>query len=156
MSSTRVTTLVLLLAVLCSATVQAATTRRLLIRFEAGVAGEPVSDPRCAAPMVLVELEGSGRSNVLGAVVAEASHCIIDDPSDPGINDGLMTIIGEDGTIDLTYSGTDDAGDLSGVFIITGGTGAYAGATGEGTFSGIADSATNTGSVLMRGRITLP
>jgi len=156
MKSNRVMSLLLLVAALGSAAVEARPASRLLIRFEAGVVGEPVSDPRCAAPMVLVELEGSGRSNVLGAIDVEASHCIIDDPSDPGINDGVMTIMAEEGTLSLSYSGTDDGGDLSGVFIITGGTGAYAGATGEGTFTGIADSATNTGSVLMRGRITLP
>jgi hypothetical protein len=158
MRSTRISFLVLLLAALCAATAVAAppTARRFQMRLEASVVGDPITPSRCTDPMVLIELEGSGRSNVLGEVTAEASHCVIDDPADPGINDGVMTIVGEDGSIDLTYSGTDDDGDLNGVFIITGGTGAYAGASGEGTFTGIADRSTNSGSLQFRGRISVP
>jgi hypothetical protein len=156
MTARRIAILCLLLTGLGVMTAEAARSRRFVARLNLELIGPPVSPSRCAPPLVLVELEGEGRVNRLGAVTAEASHCIVDDPADEGVSEGLLTITAGDGALELTYSGTDVDGDLSGVFIITGGSGELAGATGEGTFSGIAVPEENRGFVLLRGRLTVP
>jgi len=111
MTARRIAILCLLLTGLGVMTAEAARSRRFVARLNLELIGPPVSPSRCAPPLVLVELEGEGRVNRLGAVTAEA---------------------------------------------ITGGSGELAGATGEGTYSGIAVPEENRGFVLLRGRLTVP
>jgi hypothetical protein len=156
MTGKRLSALLGLSIALAPAAAGAAPPGRFVANLELALVGGPTSPSRCAPPMVLVELEGTGRATRLGAVAAEASHCIIDDPADEGVSDGLLTLTDDGGSLELAYSGTDVAGDLSGVFLITGGTGEFAGATGEGTFSGIAVREEDRGFVLLRGRLSVP
>jgi hypothetical protein len=128
--------------------------RRFRVRVDLAQTGGPVADPsRCAAPTEVVFLEGTGNGAGLGRVTVTASHCIIDDPADPNFGNGLMTISGGRGDIFLSYSGTDTGGVLEGTFTITGGTGAYAGATGGGTFSGLGSATEQRGSGVLEGTI---
>ena len=152
----RIGVLFVLLAALGAGTADAARSRRFVARLSLELTGPPISPSRCAPPLVLVELEGEGTAARLGAVTAEASHCIVDDPADEGVSDGLLTITASGGALELTYSGTDVDGDLSGVFVITGGSGELAEATGEGSFSGIAGREEDRGLMLLRGRLAVP
>ena len=128
--------------------------RRFRVRFHAVQTGGPVEDPaRCAPPTEVVFLEGDGGGGGLGPATLSASHCIIDDPDDPDFTDGLMTITARRGEIFLSYSGTDTAGVLEGVFTITGGTGDYAGASGGGTLSGVGSATAQEGSGVLDGWI---
>lgn len=156
MTVRHMTTMLLFLVALGSASADAASSRRFAARLDLELVGGPTSPSRCTEPLVLVELEGAGTAAPLGRVTAEASHCIIDDPADEGVSDGMLTLTGSRGSLFLTYSGTDVAGVLSGVFLIVGGGGDYSGATGEGTFSGIAVREEDRGFVLLRGRLSVP
>jgi hypothetical protein len=149
---TAVAAVVLAAAVLSPDTASAA--RRFRVRVDLAQTGGPVVDlSRCAAPTEVVFLDGDGNGTGLGRVTVTASHCIVDDPADPNFTNGLMTISGGRGDIFLSYSGTDTAGDLSGVFTITGGTGDYAGATGGGTFTGLGSASEQRGSGVFDGSI---
>jgi hypothetical protein len=146
------------LVLLVMASASFAAPSRFVAHLDGAQVGDPVSPSRCDSvgpDLVLITLEGTGRINRVGPVTVAATHCVIDDPAEPAIEAGQMTLTAEDGTLELVYSGTDDAGDLDGVFMIVGGTGAFAGATGEGTFSGVIEPG-NTGSIDLRGRISLP
>ena len=63
---------------------------------------------------------------------------------------------GTKGLTNLHTSGTDTAGFLEGAFVLTGGTGDFAGATGDGTFRGTGSSAEERGTIRLRGRLVLP
>lgn len=156
MTVKRLSVLLVLMIALDPASAEAAPGRRFVAHLDLALVGPPVSPSRCTAPLVLVELEGRGRAARLGRLTAEASHCIVDDPADEGVNDGLLTLVGAAGSLELAYSGTDVDGELRGVFLITGGTGALAGAAGEGTLSGVAVREEDRGFVLLRGRLRLP
>ena len=116
--------------------------------------GPPIADARCAAPTLLVNLEGSGNANRLGSVTATASHCVEDDPASIDFTGGQLLISSSRGQVFLEYSGTDVAGDLDGVFVVTGGSGRYAGASGSGTFSGTGSSVEERGSITLVGRVS--
>ena len=116
--------------------------------------GPPIADARCAAPTLLVNLEGSGNAARLGPVTAIGSHCVEDDPSSIDFIAGRLLISSSHGQVFMEYSGTDVAGDLDGVFVVTGGTGRYAAASGSGTFSGTASSVEERGSITLVGRVT--
>ena len=133
-----------------------ADTRPFHARIDLAQVGEPTPDPRCAAPMVLVTLTGNGSIPRLGRVSAEGSHCIIDDPADPNFTDGILALDNARGSLLIEYSGLDEGGVLEGTFTIVGGTGIYAGATGGGVLTGIADSSTGRGSGRLEGTITVP
>jgi hypothetical protein len=113
--------------------------------------GPPISDARCAAPTLLVNLEGSGNAARLGPVTAIASHCVEDDPSSIDFTGGQLLISSSHGQVFMDYSGTDVAGDLDGVFIVTVGTGRCAGTSGRGTFSGTGSSVEERGSITLVG-----
>jgi hypothetical protein len=148
--------LLIVLAAMTAASSAEAATRRFTALLDLSQTGPPEPSPRCAAPTVLLSLEGGGTASRIGRVTAAGSHCIVDDPADPNFTDGELTLTSADGELFLTYSGTDVAGDLEGTFTITGGTGAFAGASGEGTLSGTALPGEERGIVLLRGRLTLP
>lgn len=148
-----------ILAVLLSVTFLApvqADTRPFHARIDLTQVGDPAADPRCPAPMVLVTLTGSGSIPRLGRVSADASHCIIDDPADPNFTNGILVLENPRGSLFLEYSGLDEGGSLEGTFTIVGGTGVYAGATGGGTLTGIAEASTGRGSGRLEGTITVP
>jgi hypothetical protein len=118
--------------------------------------GPPEADPRCPAPTVLVSLVGSGVASRLGRVSAVASHCIEDDPASIPFTAGLLVMSNPRGDLFIEYSGTDTAGDLEGTFVITGGTGRYAGAAGGGTLSGRGSPEEERGSIRLEGTVTIP
>lgn len=101
-------------------------------------------------------IQGSGRATPLGAVTVESSDCInplgLFDPSSPGTGAFLfvskapgMTFTAQNGDrLFVTYSGTllpkrNGPHRISGSFVITGGTGSYAGAVGGGILFGTED-----------------
>jgi len=130
--------------------------RRFQARLHLSQAGPPVPDPRCTPPTELVTLTGAGNATGMARVAAEGSHCIVDDPAEEDFTDGLLVLSGARGDLFLEYSGTDVAGVLDGTFVITGGTGAFAGATGEGTLKGMGSAADERGTIRLRGRIAVP
>jgi hypothetical protein len=116
--------------------------------------GPLVPDARCPAGTVLVSFTGSGNVTRGGRVSAEASHCIVDDPAVEPFSNGEMTLSSRRGDLFIEYEGNDAAGDLSGTFVITGGTGDFAGATGGGTLSGTAG--VDGGRGVLEGVISVP
>jgi hypothetical protein len=116
--------------------------------------GPLVPDARCPAGTVLVSLTGSGNVTRAGRVSVAASHCIVDDPAVEPFTDGEMTLSGKGGDIFIEYEGNDAAGDLTGTFVITGGTGDFAGASGGGTLTGRAGIGGGRGR--LDGTISLP
>jgi hypothetical protein len=124
-------------------------------RFHLVQTGPPVADARCADGTVLVSFTGSGNISGAGRVSATASHCIVDDPAVEPFTDGEMTLSGRRGDLFIEYEGNDAAGELSGTFVITGGTEEYAGATGGGTLSGRA-STSGEGRGTLEGTIDVP
>jgi hypothetical protein len=134
---------------------QAETDRHFRARIDLTQTGPPVPDARCSAGTVLVSFTGSGNMTRGGRVSAEASHCIVDDPAVEPFTDGEMTLSSRRGDLFIEYEGNDAAGDLSGTFVITGGTGDFAGATGGGTLSGTADPA-GIGRGILEGTISVP
>ena len=63
---------------------------------------------------------------------------------------------GRRGQLMVAYEGTDVDGALNGTFVVTGGTGVYAGATGSGILTGIGSSEEERGVVRLKGRISVP
>jgi hypothetical protein len=142
-------------AVAVAPMLHAAANRRLRARFDVTQTGDPVPDPRCASPLVLVSFTGSGHSTGAGRTTIDASHCIIDDPAEPDFSSGVATLSSARGDIFITYRGTDTAGVVDGTFLVTGGTGDFAGASGSGTLSGSVSTA-GTGTIDLDGRLVLP
>ena len=132
------------------------TTSRFRARLDLFVVGDPVPSDRCGSGQELVILAGDGNASGVGRVIADASHCVADDVSVPDFTAGLMTLVGRRGDLSIAYSGLDVAGDLSGTWTIVGGTGEYVGATGDGTFAGIADTVENRGVIRLDGTVTTP
>ncbi len=128
--------------------------------------GDPFPDPaRCDPPSLVVAIEGTGFASFLRQirpVTVHQTHCIIDDPSDPNFTNGRFKIIFATGDEILgTYSGTDvatgpDTSLLDGAFTITGGTGAFAGVSGEGVLLGRASRSGRVKPGVWTGRITIP
>ena len=111
-------------------------------------------EARCGAePRVRIDLTGEGRITRIGPVTAEGSHCTTDDLSSMPFDDGILVLSASEGDIVIVYSGSDNAGDLDGTFTISGGTGAFAGATGGGTLSGTAVPGEERGRIVLDGWI---
>jgi hypothetical protein len=127
---------------------------RFRARIDLAQTGDPAPDVRCPAGTVLVSFTGSGNVTRVGPVSAVASHCIVDDPAVEPFTEGEMTLSSDRGDILIEYEGNDAAGDLSGAFVIVGGTGDFAGATGGGTLSGRAGLGGGRG--VLDGTMTLP
>jgi hypothetical protein len=101
---------------------------------------------RCGATTLTISFApgafAASGTSTLGDFEYTASHCIAGFPPGP-YTDGLFSWDFGDDTLVGTYSGFLTAGSLPGQFNIsealtfTGGTGRFAGATGEATFSGL-------------------
>lgn len=141
--------------VLFSSQPQAQSDRHFRARADVVQTGSPVPDARCPAGTVLVSFTGSGNVTRAGRVSVEASHCIVDDPAVEPFTDGEMTLSGSRGDIFVEYEGNDAAGDLTGTFVITGGTEDFAGATGGGTLTGRAGR-DGRGRAILEGTISVP
>jgi hypothetical protein len=85
---------------------------------------------------VLIEAEGMGHSTALGSytVTASLSQTLVPG-CDPGT--GTLTFSAEGGTIELSAEALVCFTDVTGVWMVTGGTGEFAQASGDGTFTGI-------------------
>jgi len=140
--------------VLLGSQTQAEPDRHFRARIELIQTGPPAPDARCPAGTVLVSFTGIGNVTRAGRVSAEASHCIVDDPAVEPFTSGEMTLSSRRGDLFIEYEGSDAAGDLSGTFVITGGTGDFAGATGGGTLRGTAGAA--GGRAILEGTISVP
>jgi hypothetical protein len=143
----------LLVVMSFGAHIQAESTSHFRARLNLVQAGDPVPDARCPAGTVLVSFTGSGNVTHSGRVSVEASHCIVDDPAVEPFTEGEMTLSSRRGDLFIEYSGNDAAGDVTGTFVITGGTGDFAGASGSGTLSGTAGISGGLG--ILEGTITL-
>jgi hypothetical protein len=150
-------TAITLLSLLASSLpVQSQEDKRFRARLDFVQSGPPVADPRCPASMVLVSFTGSGNATRMGRVTAVGSHCIIDDPAETGFTNGELVLSSGRGQVFIDYSGNDTAGSLDGTFVITGGSEAFAGATGEGTLSGTAFADEERGFGILEGTIEIP
>ncbi len=148
--------LVGLIASIAAVSSAEAATRRFTALVTSVQTSAPTPSPRCAAPRVQVTFAGSAIGTLFGRASVHHMHCIIDDPADPTFTNGEMVIDGARGDLVLRYSGTDTGGELEGTFTIVGGTGAFRGATGEGTFLGFGVPEEERGFIVLRGRLTLP
>jgi hypothetical protein len=116
--------------------IHAAADRHFRANLDLVQSGPLVPDARCPAGTVLVSFTGSGSVTREGRVSVAASHCIVDDPAVEPFTDGQMTLSGRGGDIFIEYEGNDAGGAVTGTFVITGGTGDFAGASGGGTLTG--------------------
>jgi hypothetical protein len=134
--------------------IQAETIRHFRARVDLVQTGPPAADARCPAGTVLVSFTGSGNVTRAGRVSVEASHCIVDDPAVEPFTDGEMILSSTRGDLFIEYSGNDAAGDVTGTFVITGGTGDFAGASGGGTLR--ARAGVGGGRGVLEGTISVP
>jgi hypothetical protein len=94
-----------------------------------------------------MSLSGAGHALHLGRIKVEQSHCIdLTGPDPLAFTDGLFTLTAADGdTVTGTYGGrlqptvTPNLFYIDGTFLITGGTGRFAGASGGGAATGMTD-----------------
>jgi hypothetical protein len=99
--------------------------------------GAPTADPNIYTVTVIVE----GQSALLGKFRARAHH--FTDLSTNTFVDGVITFEGAQGRLFGTYEGTEsptgspDTITIAGAVTFLGGTGRFAGATGDATFSGV-------------------
>jgi hypothetical protein len=116
--------------------------------------------PTCAAGLQPISLIGTGQATHLGQFAETRTHCL--DLSTGPFSSGLFSLTGANGdTVFGTYSGyvvpSGPTGAIYGVFMITGGTGKFAGSTGGGTASGTLDFATGEANdLLLKGTISRP
>ena len=106
---------------------------------------------------------GAGQASHLGRVTLTSTE-ILDLTASPGrltVRDGQMVMVAANGDeLHWRYSGggplPDANGDspITGTFVITGGTGRFADASGGGTVEGMASVVTNIASLSYRGSIT--
>lgn len=126
------------------------------------VATQNSIDPsgRCA-PAQTLNIQGTGTSN-LGPLTIEQSHCFDPQGANPlAFYDGEFTnTFADGGSFSGTYSGAATPTLNPAVFqidaqwMVTGGTGSFASATGGGTASGQANLQTGAGSITLEGTIT--
>ncbi len=118
--------------------------------------------PTCPAgyPMA-VSLAGTGHATHMGLFTNTQSHCVNPATMDFVQGTTIMTAANGD-TIVGTYSGHmvvtgPTTASIYGVFVITGGTGHFAGATGGGAATGTLDLVTGeSNDLLLKGTISRP
>lgn len=123
--------------------------------FRSRHSGSHQQDPngRCKDPNNLLDdrstmsLTGAGHALHLGRIKVQQSHCIdLTSPDPLAFTDGVFTLTAANGdTVTGTYGGrlqptvTPDLFYIDGTFVITGGTGRFAGASGGGAATGMTD-----------------
>ena len=105
---------------------------------------------------------GVGHASHLGKVTLSTTETL-DFVTTPGtllVQDGRMVMVAANGDeLRWAYEGTGSAPDeqgvstLTGIFLVTGGTGRFADATGSGTFTGTGNAVTGVAIVSYRGSI---
>ena len=118
--------------------------------------------PTCnAAYPVPISLIGSGQATHLGLFTETQSHCL--NPATLEFALGQFTFTSANGdTVSGTYSGHlvitgPTSADIYGVFVFSGGTGRFAGATGGGSATGTLDLITGEANDLfLKGTISRP
>ena len=151
----------LTLVVLCLAS--AAGARADTVEFTGSFTGvaAPPAPGRCPAPALTgIITAAPGTVNPFGAATTTQSHCI--NPPAPDITDGLFTFTFASGdTLFGTYSAMNvpvapPVFGINGMFVITGGTGIFAGAIGGGVAGGTNNIATGEFNLLLNGTVTAP
>jgi len=131
--------------------------------FRADFTGQAVFTPTATPGILSGTGSGSGRATHLGRVGVSVTETL-DVTSPTGVialRDGRMIMVAANGDeLRWNYSGTgtppDASGDvmLSGTFLITGGTGRFSSATGEGSFEGVGSVVTGKASISYTGIIS--
>jgi len=99
---------------------------------------------RCAPAITITNENVTTTLSNLGSFVFNMSECIYPPPPTSTF-DGLFSMDFADGSVwgttysDLTESGTPNVFNIDGLFVVTGGSGAFEGATGELTKRGLLD-----------------
>jgi hypothetical protein len=127
------------------------------LTLQASFAGTPVPG------VFAVTTSGAGHASHLGRVTASSTETL-DFASSPGstvLRDGRMVLVAANGDeLHWMYVGTGSPpgeqgiSTISGTFMITGGTGRFSDATGNGVIHGAANAATGVVSVSYRGAIS--
>ena len=123
------------------------------VPFKAVFSGQVTNAPGGRCPALTGTVQGSGVATMFGQFTNAQTHCLDPNGSDPlGLTDGSFTYTNTNGdTIFGAYSGrleptptssADNLYLLYGNFIVAGGTGAFAGASGGGAVSGWVNVAT--------------
>ena len=127
--------------------------------FTSDVPGGPL--PTCDAGQIPLASVGTGHATHLGLFTGTQSQCV--DPATGAFSSGHFTLTGANGdTISGTHSGqlvmtSPTTATINGVFVITGGTGRFSGATGGGVATGTLDLVTQEANdFVMRGTISRP
>jgi hypothetical protein len=118
--------------------------------------------PSCTAPFTVpIGLVGKGQGTHMGQFTETQSHCL--NPATFEFASGQFTFTGANGdTVFGTYSGkvvptSATAGSIYGVFVITGGTGRFTGASGGGAATGTLDFVSGEANdLLLKGTISRP
>ena len=118
----------------------------------------PVCDAAHPVPVALV---GTGHATHIGRFTEIQTHCVNSTTGE--FTSGRFTVTGANGdAIFGTYSGhivptTPTTGAIYGVFVLTGGTGRFVGATGGGGATGTLDFVTGEANdLVLRGTISRP
>ena len=151
--------LMILLLVFFTAVVIAADQVPFVAQFTSSVPSGPL--PGCDAGMIPVALAGIGQASHMGRFSETQTHCV--NPTTLAFCSGRFSFTGADGdTVSGTYSGqlvitAPTTAAIYGVFVVTGGTGRFAGATGGGNASGTLDFVTGEANdLLLKGTISRP
>ena len=119
------------------------------------------TSPGCDAGMIPVALAGIGQATHMGRFTESQTHCV--NPTTFAFSAGRFLFTGANGdSVSGTYSGqlvvtTPTTAAIYGVFVITGGTGRFAGATGGGNATGTLDFVTGEANdLLLKGTISRP
>ena len=117
--------------------------------------------PTCDSGLVPLASVGTGQATHLGRFAATQSQCL--NPGAFAFSSGHFTLTGANGdTIFGTHYGqlvvtSPTTATINGVFVITGGTGRFSGATGGGVATGTLDLTTQEANdFVMRGTISRP
>lgn len=137
------------------------------VPFMAVFSGQVVTAPGGSCPALTGTVTGSGVATTFGQFTNAQTHCVDPNSSDPmALTDGNFTYTNANGdTIFGAYVGrlaptstssVDNLYLIYGNFIIEGGTGAFAGASGGGSVTGVLNFATGNYSASDVGAISPP
>lgn len=149
-----------LLVLILAAVAMAADQVPFVVTFTSSAPGG--NPPTCSGEYsVPVSLVGTGHATHVGLFTNTQSHCVNPSTLDFALGQNTMTAANGD-TLVGTYSGHmeitgPNTAAIYGVFVTTGGTGRFAGATGGGVATGTLDLITGEASdLVLRGTISRP